>query len=337
MDVSAAAGEVAIEVAGDAGGASGAGGGPAAVAVSPVLPTDTLPLPAARPGRAPATDTLPLPVTPAPAPAEASQAAQASEAPEQASEAPAQASEEPAQGARPRGGGAGGTGGGASSRFRSARRGWAPSGRARRAPGRWGGRRRDRDDRRRGPRGDFSEGARDRAASRPLDRARPVGEPGAKAFVRHADFTTWQPPEEEGDDEPIWGDQRRPGASPDEAHGGPGEAPGAVMGGDIPRTPVDAVELHVTVGRRDGARASDLVRVLEKAGLAKDSVQRVRVRERHAFLTVRREDEERAIAALHGAVIAGRMASAERARERAPAAPTDAPAEPSGGGEDPSA
>ncbi len=198
-----------------------------------------------------------------------------------------------------------------------------------------GGRGRERDGARPGPRPDFSEGARDRAASRPIDRARPTTEGGPKAFVRHADFTTWQPPEEEGDDEPIWGgDAPRPAPPSRRA---PVEEP--QLSGVEPtfesRGPVgDVVELHVTVGRRDGARASDLVRALERGGVTKESVQRVRVRERHAFLTVRAEDEERAIAALISAPIAGRPVTAERARERAPAAPTDAPVEQNGGEEE---
>lgn len=200
-----------------------------------------------------------------------------------------------------------------------------------------GGRGRERDMGRRGPRGDFSEGARDRAASRPIDRARPAGEGGSKTFVRHADFTTWQPPEEEGDDEPIWGDAPRPAAPASRRPQPQGDEPQAASpeAAEAPRPPGDVVELHVTVGRRDGARASDLVRMLEKAGLAKDSVQRVRVRERHAFLTVRAEDEERALAALNGSLVAGRTVTAERARERAPAAPTDSPSEPEGGGDEP--
>jgi ATP-dependent RNA helicase DeaD len=206
------------------------------------------------------------------------------------------------------------------------------------------------------PRPDFSDGARERAAAeRPLDRAKPAGEGGAKAFVRHADFTTWQPPEEEGDDEPIWGDSRDARPTQNDARQAPPRdmrqsppsdvrqsppndvrsfqqearqaAPQRSAAAPVPANDDDAVgaetlpvgetvELHVSVGRRDGARASDLVRVLEKAGLSKESVQRVRVRERHAFLTVRKEDEERALAALSGQTIAGRVVVAERARER---------------------
>jgi len=243
-----------------------------------------------------------------------------------------------------------------------------PGSEARPIEGRYGRRDDRRNDRRRGrerdgrpprdladrnaPRPNFSDAARERAAAdRPLDRARPVAE--GKAFVRHADFANWQPPEEEGDDEPIWGDSRR-GPPP----GGPGQppvgehrphaahphVPGWSADGELrspgneapaePLAPGETVELHVSIGRRDGARASDLVRVLEKAGLSKESVQRVRVRERHAFLTVRKDDEERALAALTSAPIAGRSVTAERARERTPF-PEGGGTPDQGGGEEP--
>jgi ATP-dependent RNA helicase DeaD len=91
----------------------------------------------------------------------------------------------------------------------------------------------------------------------------------------------------------------------------------------------------VNVGRREGARASDFQRVLtERAGIDRAHVRRIRVRDRNAFVSVRREDLAKAVASLNGAVIAGRPAMAEQARERAgegegaaaPAAP--APSEP---------
>lgn len=145
-----------------------------------------------------------------------------------------------------------------------------------------------------------------RAPSRAAD-ARP-----APALVRHADFVTWQPPEEEGDDEPILRDvhgagPRRGGGFDDrrEAEGAPEEEG------------VELVEIYVNVGRRDGARASDFQRVLEEqAGIARSAVQRIRVRERNAFVSVRREDLAKALAAFSGATISGRVATAEPARER---------------------
>jgi ATP-dependent RNA helicase DeaD len=69
------------------------------------------------------------------------------------------------------------------------------------------------------------------------------------------------------------------------------------------------------VGRRDGARAADFQQLLtERAGLARAHVRRIRVRERNAFVSVRRDDLPHALAALSGASIAGKVAMAEQAR-----------------------
>jgi ATP-dependent RNA helicase DeaD len=73
-------------------------------------------------------------------------------------------------------------------------------------------------------------------------------------------------------------------------------------------------ELYVSVGRRDGAKPSDYHAVLEAAGITPDSLEYVRVRHRHAFVGVQADALDRALAALNGAMIAGRRASAERAR-----------------------
>jgi hypothetical protein len=75
-----------------------------------------------------------------------------------------------------------------------------------------------------------------------------------------------------------------------------------------------ANELYVSVGRRDGAKPSDYHAVLEAAGIGPESLEYVRVRHRHAFVGVREGEVERALAALNGALIAGRRANAERAR-----------------------
>jgi ATP-dependent RNA helicase DeaD len=212
---------------------------------------------------------------------------------------------------------------------------------------------------------------------------------------RHADFTSWQPPAEEGDDEPILGsddprrrdrDRPRPldstraalraDAPVDNARAAlradaPVDNARAALRADAPvdnarapqdlrrpsvpaivgapaaasaapRTPAAAgpqaavhaggladeqrpaadfegefAEIYVNVGRREGARAADYQRILtERAGIDKANVRRIRVRERNAFVSVRREDLLRAIAALTGATIAGKVAAAEQARER---------------------
>lgn len=168
-------------------------------------------------------------------------------------------------------------------------------------------------------------GGRDRDRDRP---ARAQGEGGAR------DFTQWSPPEEEGDDEPLLpsrerrGDRRGPERDAERGQGDRPRAPRSVPG--APPAPAEAspigddapyVELFVAVGRRDGARAQDVLRALvETAGLDKDHIRRIRVRDRHTFVGIRRDDADKAIAGLSGATIASKTGvNVELARER----PTD--------------
>jgi ATP-dependent RNA helicase DeaD len=74
-------------------------------------------------------------------------------------------------------------------------------------------------------------------------------------------------------------------------------------------------EIFVNVGRRDGAKPSDFQSLLEKHGISGET-DYIRVRHSHAFVGVRSELVERAVAALNGAQIAGQTASAELARRR---------------------
>ncbi len=173
---------------------------------------------------------------------------------------------------------------------------------------------------------------------------------------RHSDFSTWQPAAEEGDDEPILGhevaaaegfrprgdrdrdrDRGRRAPFPPPVAPSPGAAvrpalptPAASPIAPAPRPPAapqaeaadvsdaDYAEIYVNIGRRDGARASDYQGILtERAGIDRANVRRIRVRERNAFVSVRREDLGRALAALNGATLAGRVAMAEQARDRA--------------------
>jgi ATP-dependent RNA helicase DeaD len=79
----------------------------------------------------------------------------------------------------------------------------------------------------------------------------------------------------------------------------------------------DAAELYVNVGRRDGAKASDFYAVLkDRGGVTIDDTEYVNVRQRHTFISVRRDLLDRAVHALNGAVIAGREAAAEPSRSR---------------------
>jgi len=74
-------------------------------------------------------------------------------------------------------------------------------------------------------------------------------------------------------------------------------------------------EIFVNVGRRDGAKPSDFQSLLEKHGITGEP-DYIRVRHSHAFVGVRGELIERAVAALNGAQIAGQTVSAELARRR---------------------
>jgi ATP-dependent RNA helicase DeaD len=74
-------------------------------------------------------------------------------------------------------------------------------------------------------------------------------------------------------------------------------------------------EIFVNVGRRDGAKPSDFQSLLEKHGITGEA-DFIRVRHSHAFVGVRGDLVDRAVAALNGAQIAGQTASAEPARRR---------------------
>jgi ATP-dependent RNA helicase DeaD len=173
----------------------------------------------------------------------------------------------------------------------------------------------------------------------------------ASAPQRHAEFITWQPAAEEGDDDPIlgaeeprerqfraaptFGNAPHAATSPGHAHVAPAPRPEIRSGGSVDAT-ADALpdgdfgEIYVNVGRREGARAADFLRLLtERAGIDKLSIRRIRVRERNAFVSVRKDDVAKAVAALTGATIAGKIAAAELARERDDEAATlDTPTQP---------
>jgi ATP-dependent RNA helicase DeaD len=82
------------------------------------------------------------------------------------------------------------------------------------------------------------------------------------------------------------------------------------------RRPAAIAEIYVNIGRVDGAKPSDIEAALHDRGLFDDQIEYVRVRHRHSFVGVAPPLFERALAALNGANIAGRQASAEAARSR---------------------
>ena len=76
-------------------------------------------------------------------------------------------------------------------------------------------------------------------------------------------------------------------------------------------------EIYVNIGRKDGARPEDFHSLLaEKADLLVSDTSYIRVKQRHAFIGIRKDLANRAISALNGAFISGRQAVAELARAR---------------------
>ncbi len=86
----------------------------------------------------------------------------------------------------------------------------------------------------------------------------------------------------------------------------------------------DLAEIFVSVGRNDSISAPDLQAVLlERAGLDRAQTPRIRVRDKNSFVSVKREDLDRAVAALDGAVVGGKTIKAEPSRPRS--SPTSSP------------
>ena len=86
--------------------------------------------------------------------------------------------------------------------------------------------------------------------------------------------------------------------------------------GDFAAARDGIAEIYVSIGRRDGARPSDIQTILEQNGLLAEQTDYIRVRQRNTFVGVKTEYLEKAVAALNGAAIAGKPAFAEPARQR---------------------
>jgi hypothetical protein len=86
--------------------------------------------------------------------------------------------------------------------------------------------------------------------------------------------------------------------------------------GDFAPAREGVAEIYVSIGRRDGARPSDIQTILEQNGLNAEQTDYIRVRQRNSFVGVKTEYLEKAVSALNGAAIAGKPAFAEPARQR---------------------
>ena len=154
-----------------------------------------------------------------------------------------------------------------------------------------------------------------RREKRERERDRDRGGTGTKAVVRR--LANWEPPAQKDDDEPILpGFTEAESSEPDPItlKRGPKEDRNAPPADEEP----GFSRVFLNVGRRDGARAPDLQKFLEGAGVARHDVGRIRIRDRVTFVSVRDADVEKAIGALKGHVIGGRTVVAERAKTRTP-------------------
>jgi ATP-dependent RNA helicase DeaD len=165
---------------------------------------------------------------------------------------------------------------------------------------------------------------RDGRPQEPQKAPEPGAPRGAGRRVPHSSFATWEPAAENDDDKPIFAEGAKRGAELPEPPPMPGTTESSA--GDRPREPdggrerttelEGGIQLFVNVGRRDGARASDLQGMLEAAGFAKDEIGPIRVRDRNSFVSVRREAAEKGIAAFTGKTVGSRGVVAEVARPR---------------------
>jgi ATP-dependent RNA helicase DeaD len=144
------------------------------------------------------------------------------------------------------------------------------------------------------------------AAATPATSAKPRGR-----RVPHTSFATWEPTAEKDDDQPIFseGNARVPEPPP---------LPGTTEGPAEPQAaPIEGgVQLFVNVGRRDGARASDLQGMLEAAGVSREDIGPIRVRDRNSFVSLKKDAAEKGIAAFVGKTVGSRGVVAELARPR---------------------
>jgi ATP-dependent RNA helicase DeaD len=138
------------------------------------------------------------------------------------------------------------------------------------------------------------------------DRA-PLAPPPPSTNGEPPSLAEWHPPEEEGDDAPILARGGAPVVTEPHDNGG----------NDHDLDGEGFAVVFVDVGRRDGARPADFQRVLrDRGGISRRETGRIRVRDKHALVSVRREVLVRAIEALTGAELGGKSARAEQARDR---------------------
>jgi hypothetical protein len=171
----------------------------------------------------------------------------------------------------------------------------------------------------------------------PEPQSRPSHTKAARPPKKVSSYTSWEPPIEKDDDAPILpgftvtpseGELAPPDSSDEPepvtipvAKAGPGPSvrrPKPAQSGENADTEEPGfTRIFLNVGRRDGARAQDLQKLLtDRAGITRDDTGRIRIRDRVTFVSVRQDDLSKAILALAGQVIGGRTVIAEPAKSK---------------------
>jgi ATP-dependent RNA helicase DeaD len=88
--------------------------------------------------------------------------------------------------------------------------------------------------------------------------------------------------------------------------------------GELPSDQPSAV-LYLDIGRRDGARVSEIARLMREVGeLRRSEVGRIRIRDRHTFVEVPADKVEGLLAKLKGHALLDKTLSPERAKASRP-------------------
>ncbi len=130
---------------------------------------------------------------------------------------------------------------------------------------------------------------------------------GARARARvgrgapHASYTEWEPPLETDDDRPIWREAPREASRPS---------------GDESSAADATAHVFINVGKRDRVHPSDVEQWLVDAGLTREDIAGIRVRDRMTFIDLRNDHVDRVVTAVTGKQIGTRTVNAERARVR---------------------
>lgn len=164
------------------------------------------------------------------------------------------------------------------------------------------------------------------AASRRERAPRPVPEPSAepqertrRAERRRGDSSRSEPSRAE----PARAEQPRPEPTPGQPQtaaepaieAARAEAEGAPELPDDVQDDENAVFVYLNVGRRDGVRPGEIIRLLaEQCSLEKDEVGRIRIRDRHTFVGVPREKADEIVTQLTGKSALEKELVVERAR-----------------------